>query len=227
MNDWVFEPQPAPCLPVAGSNDRFPVHRIYCVGQNYAEHVREMGGSDRELPVFFDKPADAVSLTPKVAYPPATTNLHHEIELVVALKSGGSSLTPEQAADCIYGYAVGVDLTRRDLQADAKRKGAPWSTAKGFDASAPLSPVRPAADCGDVSSAEIRLSVNGELRQRSNTSEMIWSISEIIAELSRLFELKAGDLVFTGTPEGVGPLERGDSVECVIDGVGSLAFTVV
>ena len=227
MNDWAFEPQPAPFLAIAGSKDRFPVRRIYCVGQNYAEHVREMGGSGRELPVFFDKPADAVSLTPELAYPPGTKNLHHEVELVVALKSGGRSLTPEQAAGCIFGYAVGVDLTRRDLQADAKKKGAPWTTAKGFDASAPLSPVRPAADCGDVSSAEIQLSVNGELRQRSSTSEMIWSVPEIIAELSRLFELKAGDLVFTGTPEGVGPLQRGDRVECAVEGVGELAFQVV
>jgi len=227
MIDWAFEPQPTPFLPIEGSKGRFPVRRIFCVGQNYAEHVREMGGTDREVPIFFDKPANAVVLTQEVAYPPATKNLHHEVELVVALSKGGRSLTAEQAADCIYGYAVGVDLTRRDLQASAKNLGAPWTTAKGFDNSAPLSPVRPAAECGDVSGAEIQLLVNGELRQRSNTSEMIWRVPEIIAELSRLFELKAGDLVFTGTPEGVGPLQRGDRVECAVEGVGELSFRIV
>lgn len=227
MSDWVFEPSSRPFVPVEGSDARFPVRRIYCVGQNYADHVVEMGGTGRELPVFFEKPGDAVSLSQNVPYPPGTKNLHHEVELVAALKSGGSDLDPERAAECIFGYAVGVDLTRRDLQNDAKQKRAPWTTAKGFDHSAPLSPIRPLADCDDPENAGIRLAVNGLMRQQAKTSDMVWSVPEIIAELSRLFELKAGDLVFTGTPAGVGPLERGDSVGCVIDGVGSLAFTVV
>ena len=227
MNDWVFEPPPRAAVPVQGCEAHFPVRRVYCVGQNYADHVREMGGSQREQPVFFDKPADAVTTASKVPYPPATRNLHHEVELVVALKSGGIDLAPAQAAQAIFGYAVGVDLTRRDLQASAKKKGAPWTTAKGFDHSAPISPIRPVEDGAHPTNADISLAVNGMLRQQGNTAEMIWSVPEIIAELSRLYELKAGDLVFTGTPAGVGPLAPGDLVGCRIEGVGTLAFTLV
>ena len=227
MNDWVFEPPPRAAVPVEGSDARFPVRRVYCVGQNYADHVREMGGPERGKPVFFDKPADAVTTASQVPYPPATRNLHHEVELVVALKSGGIDLTPAQAEQAIFGYAVGVDLTRRDLQASAKKKGAPWTTAKGFDHSAPISPIRPVEDGAHPNNAGISLAVNGMLRQQGNTAEMIWSVPEIIAELSRLYELKAGDLVFTGTPAGVGPLAPGDLVGCRIEGVGTLAFTLV
>lgn len=227
MNDWVFEPPPRAAVPVQGCEARFPVRRVYCVGQNYADHVREMGGSEREKPVFFDKPADAVTTASKVPYPPATQNLHHEVELVVALKSGGSDLAPAQAEQAIFGYAVGVDLTRRDLQASAKKKGAPWTTAKGFDHSAPISPIRPLEDGGHPTNAGISLAVNGILRQQGNTAKMIWSVPEIIFELSRIYELKAGDLVFTGTPAGVGPLAPGDLVGCRIEGVGTLAFTLV
>lgn len=226
MSAWVFEPAPPVGLPVQGSDRRFPVRRVYCVGQNYAEHAREMGSSGREKPVFFDKPADALTTAERVPYPPATGNLHHEVELVVALAAGGRDLTPEQAARCVFGYAVGVDLTRRDLQAAAKQRGGPWTTAKGFDHSAPVSPIRPVDQAGHPEAAEISLAVNGLMRQRGNTAEMIWSVPEVIAELSKLFELKAGDLLFTGTPAGVGPLERGDLVGCRIEGVGTLAFTV-
>lgn len=226
MSDWVFEPPPRASLPVIGTDARFPVRRIYCVGQNYAEHAREMGGSGREKPVFFDKPTDAVTTASTVPYPPGTDNLHHEVELVVALKSGGSDLTSAQAGQAIFGYAVGVDLTRRDLQAAAKERGAPWTTAKGFDHSAPMSPIRPVADGGHPANASISLAVNGLLRQQGNTADMVWSVPEIIAELSGLYELKAGDLVFTGTPAGVGPLQPGDLVGCRIEGVGTLAFSI-
>ena len=227
MNDWVVDAAPRASLAVEGFDARFPVRRVYCVGQNYAEHAREMGVTDRAVPVFFDKPADALSVASEVPYPPGTNNLHHEVELVVALRSGGRDLDSEQAERCIYGYAVGVDLTRRDLQAAAKKKGAPWTTAKGFDHSAPVSSIRPLGQIDHPANADIRLAVNGLMRQQGNTAEMIWSVPEIIAELSRLFELKAGDLVFTGTPAGVGPLERGDLVGCSIEGVGTLAFTMV
>ena len=227
MSNWVFAAAPRTSLPVEGLDDRFPVRRIYCVGQNYAEHAREMGVSGRATPVFFDKPADALTMTSEVPYPSGTTNLHHEVELVVALGSGGRDLDAKQSEACIYGYAVGVDLTRRDLQAAAKKRGAPWTTAKGFDNSAPISTIRPLGDSAHPTNADIRLAVNGLMRQQGNTAEMIWSVPEVIAELSRLFELKAGDLLFTGTPAGVGELERGDLVGCSIEGVGTLAFTIV
>lgn len=227
MSGWVLHGPVVPSLPVDGSEERFPVRRIFCVGQNYADHAREMGSSGREKPVFFDKPADAVTTAAEVPYPSVTRNLHHEVELVVALDKGGTGLSAEAAATCVYGYAVGVDLTRRDLQAEAKKAGNPWTAAKGFDHSAPVSPIRPRERAGAVHAADISLAVNGLIRQQGNTGEMIWSVPEVLAELSRLFELKPGDLVFTGTPAGVGPLERGDMVGCRIDGVGTLAFTIV
>jgi len=224
---WIFAPTPRPGVPVEGRAERFPVHRIYCVGQNYAEHAREMGSSGREPPVFFDKPADAVTTAREIPYPPRTENLHHEVELVVALGAGGRDLEPEQARESVFGYAVGVDLTRRDLQAAAKKRGGPWTTAKGFDSSAPVSAIRPVAIAGHPDHAAIRLAVNGVMRQQGDTADMTWSVPELLAELSRYVELKAGDLVFTGTPAGVGPLERGDLVGCAIEGVGTVSFTVV
>ena len=223
---FVFAPEPPPQVPVAGTDAFFPVRRIYCVGSNYREHAREMGTSLREPPCFFSKPANAVFHGDSVPYPPATRNLHHEAELVVALGSGGAGLSAEQALDRVLGYAAGVDLTRRDLQAASKKRGWPWSTAKGFDRSAPLSAIRRASDGGHPVKAAIRLSVNGETRQDGNTADMTWSVPEIIAELSRYFELKAGDLIFTGTPPGVGPLEPGDRVRCSVETVGSLDFVV-
>jgi fumarylpyruvate hydrolase len=223
---WILQPNCRPSIAVAGSEQRFPVHRIYCVGQNYRAHAREMGDTGREPPFFFAKPADAVIQDRTVPYPPLTENLHHEVELVVALGRGGSNVAVADAPSLVFGYAVGVDLTRRDLQADAKKAGRPWSTAKGFDHSAPLSPLQPVAGTGHPVAAEISLAVNGEVRQHGSTADMTWSVPEIIAELSRYFELRAGDLIFTGTPPGVGPLAPGDHVDCRIAGIGSLEFGI-
>lgn len=223
---WVLQPAQRPGLAIAGSEQKFPVHRIYCVGQNYREHAREMGDTGREPPFFFAKPADAVTQDPTVPFPPMTENLHHEVELVVALGRGGSNVASAEALSLVFAYAVGVDLTRRDLQAVAKKAGRPWSTAKGFDHSAPISLLQPVAANGHPEAAGISLAVNGELRQHGNIADMTWAVAEIIAELSRYFELQAGDLVFTGTPPGVGPLVPGDHVECRIEGVASLQFGV-
>ena len=222
--EWAFPPGDQPGLSIADVEGRFPVHRIYCVGQNYREHAREMGGTGREPPFFFAKPADAITQASSVPYPPMTANLHHEVELVVAIGSGGRDVDPAAARSLVFGYAVGVDLTRRDLQAAAKKAGRPWTTAKGFDHSAPMSRLQPAASCGHPSAAKISLAVNGVLRQSGNTADMTWSVPEIIAELSRYFELCPGDLIFTGTPPGVGPLAPGDGVDCEIEGIGRLDF---
>lgn len=186
-----------------------------------------MGASGREAPFFFSKPAGAVCTSPRVPYPRRTAELHHEVELVVALGQGGSEVSVNQAASLIFGYAVGVDLTRRDLQAAAKKKGRPWTTAKGFDHSAPISPILPLGDGTHPFANAINLEVNGRTRQQGSTSQMIWSVPEILSELSGYFDLAPGDLVFTGTPAGVGPLEPGDHVRCSIEGVGQLAFTMV
>jgi len=226
MTSFCFPP-PATCaVPVLGSDSRFPVRRILCVGRNYAAHRREMGGDDREPPFFFAKPADAL-VPPGVdaPYPSATTNLHHEIELVVALGAGGGDVAADQAMSLVFGYAAGVDLTRRDIQAAARSKGYPWDAAKGFDHSAPIGFIRPAD--GDPPSGFIRLNVNGVSRQDAMLTDMIWNVPEIIAEASRLWRLAPGDLIYTGTPEGVGPLERGDKVYGVIEGVGDLSFAIV
>ncbi|MCC7266112.1 MAG: fumarylacetoacetate hydrolase family protein [Caulobacteraceae bacterium] len=224
MSDLVLPAPPIPTVPVEGGG-RFPVRRILCVGRNYAAHRREMGGDDRDPPFFFAKPADAV-VPPGAdpAYPSMTGDLHHEIELVVALGSGGANLTPAEALGAVFGYAVGVDLTRRDLQNAAKAKGQPWDAAKGFDGSAPISAIRrlEAAPQG-----RIALSVNGQARQAASVADMIWNVPEIIAEASKLWTLAAGDLIFTGTPEGVAALVRGDRVRGEVEGVGALEFQVV
>jgi fumarylpyruvate hydrolase len=205
-----------PVVPVEGSDRPFPVRRILCVGRNYAAHRREMGGDDRDPPFFFSKPADAVVPPGADApYPTATSDLHHEIELVVALGEGGS----------IFGFAVGVDLTRRDLQNGFKAKGQPWDAAKGFDASAPISAIRPFD--GTIPQGRIALSVNGAIRQQARVADMIWSVEEIIAEAGKLWALEPGDLIYTGTPEGVAALERGDAVTGEVEGVGTIAFKVV
>jgi fumarylpyruvate hydrolase len=224
--EYVIDPARRPALSVAGSDALFPVHRIYCVGRNYAAHAREMGQQERELPFFFSKPADAVTQSAEVAWPPATSNLHHEVELVVALGSGGRNLDAASALQHVYGYAVGVDLTRRDLQALAKEKRRPWDASKGFDESAPVSRISPAAKWEELSEAEIYLLVDGKLRQRASLAEMIWPVPEIIAELSRYFTLAPGDLVFTGTPQGVSALSPGARVECGIRGLTSHMFTM-
>ena len=220
-------PIPAlPTVPVHGASAVFPVRRIYCIGRNYADHAREMGADpNRETPFFFGKPQDVVvPQGGKVAYPPATSNLHHEVELVVALTRGGRDIPEADALACIYGYAVGLDLTRRDLQAKAKDKGQPWDTAKGFDQSAPLGAI--VERRGSDLQGAIRLDVNDATRQASQISNMIWSVPEIIAECSRLWCLAPGDLIFTGTPEGVGPLVPGDRVRAAIDGLPELTFTL-
>lgn len=221
---WVIRAPTAVCLPLEGQAGLFPVHRIYCVGRNYREHAREMGESLREPPFFFSKPPDAICSDPEIPYPPMTNNLHHEVELVIALACGGHNLSLESSLSAVFGYAVGVDLTRRDLQAAAKKQGRPWTTAKGFDRSAPISGIRPVADSGHPLSSAISLSVNGELRQAGNIGDMTWSVPEIISELSRYFELKPGDLIFTGTPAGVAALQPGDRVHAAIDTVGELNF---
>ena len=221
---YVFRPHARPMVPVRGSADVFPVRRIYCVGQNYRAHAQEMGASGREPPFFFAKPADAVCLEPLLPFPPRTGELHHEVELVVALGRGGTDVAAADALALVFGYGVGVDLTRRDLQSAARQVGRPWTTAKGFDRSAPLSPLRAVEDCGHPTAAQISLAVNGEVRQRGNTRDMSWAVPEILAELSTYFELHPGDLVFTGTPPGVGPLQPGDRVQCEIEGVGQLGF---
>ena len=220
---------PPPSVEVSGRQHRFPVHRIYCVARNYAAHAREMGSDpEREPPCFFSKPADAVVPNgAAVPYPPRTSNLHHEIELVVAIGSAGRNIALGAALDHVFGYAVGNDLTRRDLQAEAKSKGMPWDVAKAFDASAPISAIRPAADLGHPTRGRIWLEVNGQPRQEADLAEMIWNVAEVVAELSTYFELRAGDLIFTGTPAGVGPLVRGDTVVGGIDGLETLRTVIV
>jgi fumarylpyruvate hydrolase len=223
MTTFLFDPPARPMVPVEGESAVFPVRRILCVGRNYAAHRREMGGDDRDPPFFFAKPADAV-VPPggEVAYPPKTRNLHYEVELVVALGAGGADVSVERALELVLGYAVGVDLTRRDLQSAAKDKGQPWDAAKGFDDSAPISAIRRWS--GDPPQGRIWLSVNGEVRQDATASDMIWNVAEIIAEASKLWRLEAGDLIFTGTPEGVGPVVSHDRVEGEVEGVGRVAF---
>ena len=225
MTAYVFPPAVRPAVPVLETDALFPVRRILCVGRNYAAHRREMGGEDRDPPFFFAKPADAVvPLGGPIPYPAATADFHHEVELVVALGRGGEDLSSEAALSLVFGYAVGVDLTRRDLQGAARAKSQPWDAAKGFDGSAPISAIRPAA--GDPPAGRIALSVTGAIRQQASVADMIWNVAEIIAQASRLWRLAPGDLIFTGTPEGVGPLARGDAVEAEIEAVGQLKFTI-
>ncbi|MDD9916534.1 MAG: fumarylacetoacetate hydrolase family protein [Rhodospirillaceae bacterium] len=217
-----------PALPVVGADAAFPVRRIYCVGRNYAAHAREMGHDpDREPPFFFAKPAD--SIVPNggdVAYPVATKNLHPEIELVVALGQGGWNIPVADANDCIYGYGVGLDLTRRDMQGVAKDMGRPWDLSKGFDNAAPMTAIRPVSDTGILETGAITLTVNGAPRQKGDLADMIWNVPETINYLSGLIELKPGDLIFTGTPEGVAAIERGDVLVGHVDGLDDLHVTL-
>jgi fumarylpyruvate hydrolase len=229
--DYVVTPPAVVSIPVVGQVARFPVHRIYCVGRNYAEHAKEMGFTGREPPFFFMKPADAVvavaaGQTGTMAYPTLTGNLHHEIELVVAIGKGGKNIAAADAHQHIYGYAVGLDMTRRDLQNEMKKQGRPWCIGKAFEQSAPIGPITPAALAGDVEHAEIALQVNGQDHQRSSLAQLIWSIAETIAHLSTAWELQPGDLIYSGTPEGVGPVVRGDLLVGSVAGLEPLRLRI-
>jgi len=229
---FVIPPMPAVTIPVAGGNGQFPVRRIYCVGRNYAAHVREMGmDPSREPPFFFCKPTDAIVVAPpgggvRIAYPPATEQLHFEIELVAAIGRAGRNIPVEEANSYIWGYAVGIDMTRRDLQIAARDRGRPWELGKGFDQSAPISPLHTALEVGHPAAGEIWLQVNGQDRQRSNLDKLIWSVPEIVANLSKFFELKPGDLVFTGTPEGVGAVHSGEVMRGGVSGIADIEVHV-
>ncbi len=229
---FTFTPPAIISVPVVGKAERFPVHRIYCVGRNYEEHAKEMGFTGREPPFFFLKPNDSLVLvnpgeTGSMPYPPLTQNLHHEIELVVAIGKGGKNIKAADAFSHIYGYAVGLDMTRRDLQGEMKKQGRPWCIGKAFDHSAPMGPITTAAQAGDVENAELYLQVNGADRQRSNVNKLIWNIAESIEHLSAAWELQAGDLIFTGTPEGVAAVVPGDTMVGAVAGLGELKVKVV
>ena len=236
MKEFVVDPPRTPSVAVSGQSGqsgqfpvsgRFPVRRIFCVGRNYVAHIREMGNDEREPPFFFTKPADAVADSGgTVDYPPLSNNLHHEIELVVAIGSAGADIDPADALDHVWGYAVGIDLPRRDLQDEAKKAARPWDWAKGFDQSAPCGAVKRAADSGHPTNGRIWLAVNGVVRQDATLAEMIWSVPEIVAFCSRSVRLEPGDLIFTGTPAGVGQLVPGDRVTGGIDGVGEIDITI-
>jgi fumarylpyruvate hydrolase len=228
MSEYVIAPPAIVSVPVKGGG-RFPVRRIYCIGRNYADHAREMGHDpDKEPPFFFGKPADTlVTDGADMAYPSLTSDLHHEIELVVALKSGGRELTVAAARDAIFGYAAGLDMTRRDLQSEAKKLARPWDMAKGFDHSAPIGAIAPAGETGHPERGAIRLAVNGEVRQDGDLSQLLWGVPDAIAFLSGFIELQPGDLIFTGTPAGVGAVVRGDRLEGEIEGVGTVTAKIV
>ena len=230
--NYLFPPEAPVAVPLVGRSEQFPVRRVYCVGRNYAAHAREMGfDPDREPPFFFCKPANAVVLCPPgqeaaIAYPSQTQNVHHEVELVVAIGGRGRNVPQQEALALVAGYAVGLDMTRRDLQFAMRDKGRPWDVAKAFDQSAPMGPIVPVAQCGHPAQAGIWLTVDGQPRQRSDITHLIWSVPEIIATLSQLFELMPGDLIFTGTPEGVGPVVAGQLMHAGIDGLGEITVRV-
>jgi fumarylpyruvate hydrolase len=228
MTDFVITPPAVTTLPVSGGEGRFPIRRVFCIGRNYAAHAREMGGNpDRESPVIFTKPADAVvEATGTLPYPTLTADLHHEVEMVVALGKGGQNVDADAAADLIWGYGVGLDLTRRDLQAEAKKNRYPWDMAKGFDASAVSTALRPVSETGHPAAGRVWLEVDGDLRQEGDLGDMIWSTTEIIAYISRAVVLAPGDLIYTGTPSGVGPLNPGERVRAGVDGVAEFDMVV-
>ena len=226
--DYIFPPPPPVSLPIRGRGERFPVRRVYCVGRNYAEHAREMGGDPaREPPFFFAKNPDNLFSGAEFPYPPASRDVHHEIELVVFLGRGGEDIAVEAALDCVFGYAVGLDMTRRDLQAEAKKAGRPWEAGKAFEFSAPCGEIAPAAEIGHRQSGRVWLDVNGRTAQEGDLAQMIWSMPEAISHLSRLFRLAPGDAIMTGTPAGVGPVQRGDELVGGIEGIGELRVAVV
>ena len=225
---YVFEPPPVPALPIAGGDDLFPVRRVYCVGRNYAEHAIEMGHDpNKEAPFFFQKNPDNLTTDGRFHYPSASKDVHHEIELVVALSRGGENIPVESALDCVFGYAVGLDMTRRDLQGEAKKAGRPWEVGKAFEGSAPIGAIVPAGEIGHPDHGAVWLKVNGALRQEGDLNQMIWKVPETIAYLSGLFRLAPGDLIMTGTPAGVGAVQRGDELHGHVDGVGDISVKVV
>ena len=226
--NYVIQPAPIPTLPVAGTDQVFPIRRVYCVGRNYAEHAIEMGHDpNREPPFFFQKNPDNVVADGNFPYPPKTADVHHEIELVVALSKGGKDIPVEKALDYVYGYAVGLDMTRRDLQGEAKKMGRPWEVGKAVEASAPCGPIVPASKIGHPSKGAVWLDVNGQRRQTGDLSQLIWNIPETIAYLSGLFTLAAGDLIMTGTPAGVGAVKKGDVMRGGVEGIGEIEVRVV
>lgn len=228
MSGLVIDLPESPSVAVAGTGDRFPVRRIFCVGRNYAAHAREMGKDpDREPPFFFTKPADAVADSgAAIPYPPLTKNLHHEIELVVAIARSGSRIAPGKALEHVWGYGVGIDLTRRDLQNAAKEAGRPWDWGKAFDLSAPCGPLVPVSRSGHLKTGRIWLAINGEVKQDADLSELIWPVADVIAICSEAVELRPGDLIFTGTPAGVGALNPGDRVTGGVDGIGEIEIMI-
>jgi len=226
--NFVIPPPPVASVEVIGTNERFPVRRIYCIGRNYLAHIREMGNDERNPPFFFQKPSDA--LVPnggEFLYPTQSDNVHHEIELVIAIAKGGKNIAVEDALEHVYGYSLGIDMTRRDLQNNAKTEGKPWESAKSFDHSAPIAPIRPVSEIGHPDAARIWLAVNGKIRQDSNLNMQIWNVQEGISHLSNLYEVMPGDLIFTGTPDGVGPVIYGDVMTGGIDGIGQIKISVI
>ena len=227
MTSYVIPAHTMPSLPVAGDSKFFPVRRIWCVGRNYLEHIREMGNDERQPPFFFAKHADMiVGEGTSIPYPSLTKDFQHEVEMVVALKSGGANIDPKNALDHVYGYGVGIDLTRRDLQMASRKKEQPWEIGKSFDFSAPCGALRPASEIGHPAKGKIWLKVNGTEKQKGDLSELIWNVSEIIAKLSLQVTLGAGDIILTGTPAGVAALKPGDKIECGIDGIGTLKVSI-
>ncbi len=228
MAEFAINPPAQAVLPIQGSDQVFPVRRVYCIGRNYAAHAIEMGHDpDREPPFFFQKNPDNLYVGNSFPYPSQTEDVHHEIEMIVALKSGGTNIPVGSALDHVWGYGVGLDMTRRDLQGIAKQMGRPWEIGKAFDKSAPVSALRPVVDVGHPSSGIVQLRVNGTPRQTGDLNQMIWKVPEMIAYLSEYFELAGGDIIMTGTPSGVGPVVRGDVLECHVEGVAGLTVTVV
>ncbi len=226
-DNYVIAPAPQAAIAVSGSSQKFPVRRIWCVGRNYEEHIKEMGHDVRDPPFFFAKPADAVAPNgATIPYPQLTKDLHHEVELVVALKSGGRNIPLGKALDCIWGYGVGIDLTRRDLQIASRKQERPWEVGKAFDFSAPCGDLVPAARIGHPSKGKITLKCNGKVRQDGDLAQMIWNVPEVIMKLSEMVELAAGDIIMTGTPSGVAACVAGDKLECEVEGVGKLAVTI-
>ncbi|MFZ8903711.1 MAG: fumarylacetoacetate hydrolase family protein [bacterium] len=228
MTKFVIDPAPQVCLPIRGSNESFPVRRIYCIGRNYADHAIEMGHDpNKEPPFFFQKNAQNVDTSGTFPYPPQTSDVHHEMELVVALKSGGADISLENALEHVYGYGLGLDMTRRDLQGEAKKLGRPWEVGKSFEKSAPMSELVPASETGHLDQGRICLKVNGEIKQDGDLNQMIWKVPEMIAYLSRFYDIAGGDLIMSGTPAGVGPIQRGDKMECEIEHLGTMTIEVI